>query len=375
MVVVLMVSLQRGASRCMRRLEVSSSSVLNMSKHQYFRGVDPYQHSVSDDKDVSTDENVSEKWNQWDYGSFPVRKKSNKHAIPKVSQRAQPVEKVIYTDKEKADFKKASNFDPLWTYMSDDDVVKAAELLRPLVSAERQLKFNNVLASRTQQVRFVFENPSNANNIWAALRTLDSFGVQFVDIVFNDAAYISEWRKGTMGAALGSQKWMTLKQHDNTQLCFSQLKAEGYTVVASDLHAESLSSDRIDWKNLTAKVHGIDGDQTTPSLLEKGKIAIVMGNEGDGISSSARESADYLMHIPMRGFAESLNLSVAVAVLCAQLDGQGMLSGTLAESTRNRILLTWYARTVRGSKEILRREKFSLPFTTVYDSINNVSTR
>jgi hypothetical protein len=48
---------------------------------------------------------------------------------------------------------------------------------------DRLYRLQEIAAKRTNRVRFLFENPSNTNNVWAAVRTLDSFGVQNVDIV------------------------------------------------------------------------------------------------------------------------------------------------------------------------------------------------
>ena len=62
---------------------------------------------------------------------------------------------------------------------------EAADALKPFTSAERVASFERVLSERTSHVRFVIEDPINPSNAWACLRTLDSFGVQYVDVITN----------------------------------------------------------------------------------------------------------------------------------------------------------------------------------------------
>jgi tRNA (guanosine-2'-O-)-methyltransferase len=213
----------------------------------------------------------------------------------------------------------------------------------------------------------VFENPSNANNVWAALRTFDAFGLQFVDIILNEQYYSSEWRKGTMGAALGSQKWMTLQQHSNTTDCITSLKQAGYVILCTDLHSESLALPNVSWDKLL-----VSSEPNQPPR----KIAIVLGNENNGITQEARKLCDHSLYIPMRGFAESLNLSVAAAVICATLSTKQLLPGNLNDNIKQRILLTWLARTVRGSTRILRHAgAVDVEGDNVYNSIGQVTTR
>lgn len=316
-------------------------------------------------------------WDKWEYGTFPVVginsivtsiEACGDHAVLK-KKVARKITMNQYDDEEWKEFNQKSLFDPLWGCLSDDQVSKAIEALEPLATDTRKDKMTTVIAQRTDHVRFIFENPSNANNVWAALRTLDSFGIQFVDLIFNNETYICEWRKSTMAAALGSQKWMSLKQHSKTSDCLLHLKEKGYKIIASDLHASSLDSNRIDWNRLTRQSSDLETEQS-PS-----KIAIVMGNENTGITQATRDLADHLLYIPMKGFAESLNLSVAVAVLCTQLDQQSMLKANLNPSVKDRVLLTWLARTVRGSKKILQRENIEVPYKSLYERIHNVTSR
>ena len=72
----------------------------------------------------------------------------------------------------------------------------------------------------------VFENPVNPNNAWAALRTFDTFGLQYVDMITDKESYHSKTRRKSMFEALGAQVDV-LKQHMTTpNVCLtSKIKA------------------------------------------------------------------------------------------------------------------------------------------------------
>ena len=134
------------------------------------------------------------------------------------------------------------------------------------------------------------------------------------------------------------------------------LKSKGYRIIATDLNPNSKPMKDIDW--------------------ESSPCAIVMGNELNGISNEVRQEADDTFFIPMKGFAESLNVSVATAVLCSLLDNQNALTpGFLDKEAHQRILLTWLARSVQGSLAILKREGYDLKSNTLYPPIGKFTTK
>lgn len=230
----------------------------------------------------------------------------------------------------------------MWPALSDDDVLRAMDALRDYCSAARLQRFNDVIARRTEQTRFVFENPVNAGNVFAAFRNLDAFGVQFADMIIDESLYTPGWlrtQKRKMHTALGTQQWLTLNKHANTKTCFSLLKEQGYIIAAADLYNDSIPIAEAEW-----------------DILNHKKMAVVIGNEDVGVSAEVRAIADISFHLPMQGFAESLNMSAATAALCAILQSKGMLTPGIILSTRNRILLSWMSQTVAGSLELMRRE-------------------
>ena len=63
----------------------------------------------------------------------------------------------------------------------------AISLLSPFLTSPRLAKLNDVLSRRDLDTIFLFENPTNPSNVYACLRTLDSFGIQNSHVINNDA--------------------------------------------------------------------------------------------------------------------------------------------------------------------------------------------
>jgi tRNA (guanosine-2'-O-)-methyltransferase len=236
-------------------------------------------------------------------------------------------------------------------------VEDATKALTPYIQTERLARIDEVFSKRTQHCRFLFENPANPSNVWACLRTMDSFGIQYVDLVIESGRYTGKAalaQKRGMRTAMGSAQWLTLRNHQSTTEAIRKLRDEqGYKIYASDLNPNSRDIRDIRWN-----------DDPRP-------ICIVMGNENDGISDTMRELADETFMLPMCGFAESFNLSVATAIALAHLSAKSidgltgpLRPGDLEEHDLNclrfRGILNSLAQK-KASKAILRREGIELP--------------
>lgn len=303
-------------------------------------------------------------WKQWEYGN-PV----NESATLK-SNITSTLSKV----------------DQLWERTLDDEGVKRGiEVLSDYCSKERLERIYAIANQRTDRVRFVFEDPTNVNNVWAALRSLDSFGIQFIDVILPDGKSAelrrkadSLSRRGSMNAALGSQKWMTLHEYKTTAECIRALREKGFKIFATDLTSKS---------KLLREFINDSVQSSRSSTSTEFKLAIVMGNEEKGISQEVRELSDGTFYIPMHGFAESLNLSIATAVICEALDSasqsqslsgsadRGLLAAHMAADLKSRIILTWLTRSVKGSLPLLRRAGLPVAGNSRFNSIGSVSTK
>ena len=242
--------------------------------------------------------------------------------------------------------------------LSPQLVADATRILTPYINPDRVLRINEVLSQRTSNCRFLFENPANPSNVWACLRTIDSFGVQNVDLVIASEKYQGKAalvQKQGMRTAMGSAQWLTLRNHNSADAAVQKLRSEGYKIYASDLNPNSKDIRDIDW-------NADDDDRP---------ICIVMGNENIGISEEMRELVDETFTLPMCGFAESFNLSVATAITlahmsaCSTNDSKGPLRpGDMDEHEFNCLRLKGILKSLaqkKAGKFLLKREGIELP--------------
>ena len=220
-------------------------------------------------------------------------------------------------------------------------VQKSIDTLTPFVQPRRLDRIDEVLHQRTRHTRFLFENPSNPSNVWACLRTLDSFGIQYVDVIVHSDSYLGKAainQKRGMRTAMGSAMWMTIRQFGSLEEAVRCLKEEeGCLIYAADLNPSAKDVRDLTWDVDVVENNSVDG--TVAGNDEKGQrpICIVMGNEEQGISDAMRELADETFYLPMCGFAESFNLSVATAITLAYMSavssrGDGAVASDGADS-------------------------------------------
>lgn len=261
----------------------------------------------------TTDDSGPLTWEKFDFGDSPKWDQRFDASSTVVASNEEELEairqKEAIHDKEAA--KKLNSQYEAWQRIDPEIVQRAIATLRPYVNDDRVNRIETVLKQRTRHTRFLFENPVNPSNVWACLRTMDSFGIQYVDLVINSGKYKGKAaisQKRGMRTAMGSAQWLTLRNHASTAEAIQTLKQEGFLIYASDLNPTSIDVREMDWSA-----------GGTPKDDEERPICIVMGNEDTGISQEMRDAAYATFTLPMCGFAESFNLSVATAITLAHL--------------------------------------------------------
>ncbi|MGZ5243019.1 MAG: TrmH family RNA methyltransferase [Bacteroidia bacterium] len=158
------------------------------------------------------------------------------------------------------------------------------------ISERRAEKFRKVLNQRQKSLTVVLENIHDPHNISAILRSCDAVGV-FDVFVINTAEFKS--RKLGRKSSASAKKWVNVYYYDTVEECFAELRKRGL-----EIWVTHLSKDAKDLYQM---------DMTRP-------IALVFGNEKDGVTQQAVDLADGNFLIPMAGMIQSLNVSVACAV-------------------------------------------------------------
>ena len=145
------------------------------------------------------------------------------------------------------------------------------------------------------QGKFLFlEDVQDPGNVGTIIRTADAAG--FTGVIVSDKS-ADTYSLKTLRSMQGSHFHLPIYRMSN-QVLLEKAKKAGIHVLAT-----TLSKDSVDYREL-------------PSIEN---FVLVMGNEGQGISPLMAESADQLVHISMKGQAESLNVAVAAGILIFHL--------------------------------------------------------
>ncbi|WP_196894803.1 TrmH family RNA methyltransferase [Aureivirga marina] len=207
--------------------------------------------------------------------------------------------------------------------------------LEQFVTPERQALFDKVLEERTRHFTVVLEDLYQKHNTSAVVRSCDIFGVQDVHII--EKKYNSQVSRHV---AKGAQKWLDFHQYnsfddDNTGNCIKSLKEKGYQIIATTPHNDSCF---------------------LPDFDITKKSAFVFGVEKEGVSERMMQEADGFLKIPMYGFTESFNISVAAAVILNDVTGRMRasedLDWKLSENERLEKKLEWMEKSIKSIKQI-----------------------
>ncbi len=208
--------------------------------------------------------------------------------------------------------------------------------LEDFVTDRRKALFARVLSERTRHFTVVLEDIFQPHNASAVVRTCDIFGIQDVHVIENK--YVN---KMSRHVAKGAQKWLTIHQHSqeahNTATCLDALRAEGYQIIATTPHNDSC---------LLA-----DFDVTK-------KSAFVFGVEKEGVSEFVKGQADGFLKIPMAGFTESLNISVAAAIILQETTTklkQSKVDWQLSDTEKETIYAEWIQKSIKNVTQITER--------------------
>jgi len=158
---------------------------------------------------------------------------------------------------------------------------------------ERKARIDEVVSRRTRTLVVVMEAFCDPQNVNAVLRTCDAFGVQEVHVVEGPMKGFDRNKKISQNA----DKWLDVTRWASTRECLASLKQRGFAIYVT-------------WLG--------EGTVGLPELDFSGPVALVFGNESRGVSDDALALADARYAIPMRGFSQSLNVSVAAAVSLAR---------------------------------------------------------
>jgi tRNA (guanosine-2'-O-)-methyltransferase len=162
--------------------------------------------------------------------------------------------------------------------------------LEPLVLDRRRERFREVLRNRLGSVTVLLDELADPHNRAAVVRSCDAFGVQELHALQEAEAF------GVHHAvAAGTERWVDVRHHRHVATAVADLSARGFELIETHPKGELVPDD----------------------LATLPRVALILGNEHRGVAPSLARAACRRVRIPMRGFVESLNVSVSAAILLA----------------------------------------------------------
>lgn len=143
-----------------------------------------------------------------------------------------------------------------------------------------------------QEFYLILPNIRSAHNVGAMFRTADACGV---DQIFLVGYTPVPPRPDIAKVALGAETWMKWRQYKNLKTLIKNLQKKGVKVVALEKTPNSKEIGQRKWK-------------------KNESVALIVGNEVDGVAPEILKICDAVVHIPMYGKKESLNVSIAAGI-------------------------------------------------------------
>jgi len=183
------------------------------------------------------------------------------------------------------------------------------------MTPERQEKLLGVLAKRQVGLAVVMENVDDPHNISAVMRTCDAVGIQDIYVL---NTRIHPHKKFGPRSSSSAAKWLSVHHFEDAATCFKVLRERYSRILTTHLATGSVDLYSIDFTK---------------------SVALVFGNEHDGVSEEIRALADGNFIIPQMGIIQSLNISVACAVSIYEAMRQKTVAGQYNQPSlsKNRI--------------------------------------
>ena len=169
------------------------------------------------------------------------------------------------------------------------------------MSPERFARINSMLDNRQPDLTLCLDKVHKTNNIAAVIRTADAVGIHQIHAVWPEIEM-----RVSGNTASGSQQWVKSIAHNKMSDAVTEFRRQDMQILATNFSATAVDFREIDYTRPTA---------------------IILGNERDGVSPEGIASADQHVIIPMIGMVQSLNVSVAAALIMYEAQRQRQAAG------------------------------------------------
>ncbi len=188
------------------------------------------------------------------------------------------------------------------------------------MTPERLARIRAVLACRQPDLTVLTDHVHKGRNLSAILRNCDAMGVGQVHAVYPEDDF-----DPFTGTTAGSHRWVETRVHRSAAEAVASLRNEGFRVFAAHMSPRSRDYRQADFVAPTA---------------------ILLGAERWGVEDAVLREVDGELHIPMLGMTESLNVSVACALILMEARRQREVAGMyddcrLDAREYNRLMVEW----------------------------------
>ncbi|SNV50585.1 tRNA (guanosine(18)-2'-O)-methyltransferase [Chryseobacterium taklimakanense] len=203
------------------------------------------------------------------------------------------------------------------------------EYLKQFLTEERLQKIEHFAEESSDFVLPVLEDVYQFRNAAAIVRSVEACGFHKVIALEEENVFDPNLR-----VTKGADTWVEVEKMPATLQSLEDIKSRGYKILAvsPEKHASMLP----------------DYQVTEP-------IALVFGNELEGVSEEILDFADQTLAIPMYGFTKSFNVSVAAAICMYELKQKLLKSGIdykLSEDQKLKMKIRWAVNSIRSGEEI-----------------------
>jgi len=207
--------------------------------------------------------------------------------------------------------------------------------LEPFLLQTRIERLKLAVARRTRSLTVVLDGTHDPHNLSAVVRSCEGFGLLDFWVVETHARFRTNSK-----VAQGAEKWLDIHRHDDPAACARELLDLDFELWIADADSAGTDVTDLPWER---------------------KIALVFGNEHQGVSLQMEQAASGRFRIPMHGFSQSLNVSVAAGISLAVgiRERQRRLGrvGDLSEDEQAELFAEWERRSVRYADKILAHLK------------------
>jgi len=222
--------------------------------------------------------------------------------------------------------------DPIAELLELHGPQRIVDVLRPILSEERVARIEAVLDARLGSVTAVLENLYDPHNGAAAIRSVEGFGLTSMHVIEGSGPF-----RFSPEVTIGCDKWIAVHRHPDVATCVAALRGAGMALYALDP----------------------DADADLDTVPVDRPLALLFGNEHDGLTAAARDACDGRLALPMHGFTRSFNLSVSVALATMRVAERRRAflgrAGDLGDQERAILRARWYALSIRAAGQILER--------------------